>query len=231
MAKKPRSPSRRPGQSQDPDDAFLAKVLELTTWARKNRQTLIVAGVVAILLVVGGLYYWNLRVTEAREAAQELERLQQVVAMSEPQEGKAELRGFLERYGGTRFAHEARLSLAELHLLDGEVSDAIDVLDPSRRDLGDPVAVQGAYLLAIAYEEAGRWRDAEELYLELVDRVDLGFQRREALEGAARSRVERDDVDGALELYGQILDELEDDDPRRSRFELKMAELEARTQS
>ncbi len=227
MAKKPPSPSRKPGQSHEPDDAFLARVLELSTWARERTQLLVAAGVAVLLLALGVVYYVNLQITQTREAEQELERLQQVVAMAEPEEGKQELRNYLTRFGDTRFAHEARLTLAELHLHEGETEEAIDVLEPSRGALRDPVGIQAVFLLGTALEEAGRWNDAEVLYLDLADQVELRFQRKDALEGAARSRVEQEDALGAAELYRQILAELEQDDPRRARYEMRVAELEA----
>ncbi|NIP61093.1 MAG: hypothetical protein GWM92_21780, partial [Gemmatimonadetes bacterium] len=45
MTKKPTSPGRRKGRaSEDPEDAFIARTLELWAWAKQNRQVLVVAG-------------------------------------------------------------------------------------------------------------------------------------------------------------------------------------------
>ncbi len=230
MAKKSPRPSRKPGETHDPDDAFLARALEFTAWARERTQLLVAAGILLVLLAGGIVYYVNLQMQQAREAEQELEQLQQVILMSGPEEGKEQLRGFLDRFGGTRFAYEGRLTLAELHLQDDEVDEAIQVLEPVRGSLGEPVAIQGAFLLALAYEEQDRWGEAADLYLELADQVELSFQRKEALEGAARVSAEAENVEQALELYDRLLSELDADDPRRGRFEMRMAELEAQLQ-
>jgi len=225
MAKTPRP--RGSSAAESSDDAFLARVLEFTAWARSNTQVLIGLVAVLVMLVLGGVYYLNHRTNVRVQAVGQLEAIQQTMEMGQRDAARTELNQFLERFGGTRYAHEARMLLGQLALEGGDPQEAIRVLEPVGGALGDPVAQQAAFLLASAYEDAGRAEEAERLYLELARRVDLRFQVRDALAAAARIRTDQGNAAGAAELYRRILETLDADDQGRAVFEMRLAEVEA----
>ena len=227
MAQRHSTSGRHPREaSGQPDDVFVAKVFEASTWAQRHSQTLILIGVVLALLVGGAAYYVNYRGNLDRQAVLELERVQQTVGMGDLEGGKAQLAAFLERFGRTRHASEARLLLGQVYLASRQPEQAIQTLseDVSPRDALGPQAMN---LLARAYEEVGRFPDAEEQYLEIADAAPLAFQRREALADAARVRSHTGDHAGAAELYRQILEGLEEESvEERGLYELRLAEAE-----
>ncbi len=116
------------------DDAFVATVFEVSTWAQKNSQLLILAAVAVALLVGGAIYYASYRRNQDEQAIQALETVQQVVAFGLPEEAEVRLTEYLERYGGTRHAAEARMMLGQLHLKQGRTDQAITVLEEAKRD-------------------------------------------------------------------------------------------------
>jgi tetratricopeptide (TPR) repeat protein len=226
MAK--RHPTRRrivAEKPAEPDDAFVAGVFELSTWARMHSQLLILAGVALALLAGGVVYYATYRSALNRDAVTELERVQQI-AMFVPDQAEAELARYLQRFQGTRHAAEARLILGQLHLSLGRPQQAILVLEEGPRRARDPIGLQSRTLLGRAYEEVGRWQDAEAQYLSVADAAQLDFQRRDALADAARTRTRRGDHAGAAELYGRIVNALEEAHPDRARYEMRMAEAQ-----
>ncbi|MEQ9399374.1 MAG: tetratricopeptide repeat protein [Longimicrobiales bacterium] len=209
----------------DPDDVFIAKTLELSGWAKNNQQVITVLIVVAVLAVAGLVYYRNYSATLTQQAAQQLETIHQTVALQDREGAKADLGTFLQRFDGTPYAGEARMMLGELYLQTNEAQQALAVLEPMAASPREPLEFQAAALLGAAYEQEGRWADAEAVYLRIADRSDLDFQVRDALESAARIRARQGDTAGAATLYQRILDGLEEGDQVRGLYEMRLAEL------
>lgn len=228
MAKRHPS-SRRGGRSkeQEPDDVFIARLVELSTWAKANSQTLVLFGVVLAVIVGGIVYYVRFQRTLEDQALLQLEQLQQTAQVGEAAAARSEVSQFLERFGGTDAAGEARLLLASLHLQDGQYDQAIQVLNESGISPNEPLGVQLETLRAKALEAAGRQDEAEETYLRVADAAELEFQRVDALADAARVRASRDDHAGAAELYERILDDLDETHPERGIYEMRLAEMRA----
>lgn len=226
---------RQPGQGRtkrsqggEPDDIFIARVLELGKWAQANQQVMTVLGVLAVIAVAGVIYYGNYRRSLNEQAAQQIENVYQAVAIEDQQGARDQLITFLERFGGTVYEGEARLLLGELYLEAGQPQQALAVLEPLGSSPGEPIELQAAVLLGKAYEQDGRWQDAERVYLEVAEESQLEFQVVDALAAAARIRAEHEDPAGAAALYQRVLERLEEDDPTRGLFEMRIAELTAR---
>lgn len=225
-------PKRHPGQRKLPhdrheheDDVFIAKVLETMGWAKANQQLLTVLGVAVILGIAALLYYGNYRDAVTRQAANELEAIHQTAALGDTEGAKGQLVVFLERFGGTPYAGEARMLLGELYLSSGEPQQALAVLEPMAATPREPLELQAAALLGAAYEQEGRWSDATATYLTIADRSELDFQVRDALAAAARIRTMQGDTAGAVQLYERILSELDESAPTRGVYEMRLAEL------
>jgi predicted negative regulator of RcsB-dependent stress response len=225
---------RQPGQSRtkqsqgEPDDLFIARVLELGKWAQANQQVMTVLGVLAVIAVAGVIYYGNYRRSLDQQAAQSLESVHQSIAIQDEQGARDQLVTFLERYGSTAYEGEARLLLGDLYLRQGQPQQAEAVLEPIGARPRDPIELQAAMLLAKAYEEEEAWAQAEATYLRIADRSELSFQIEEALSSAARIRADQGNVAGAIQLYERARDRLEEGDPLRGHYEMRIAELEAR---
>ncbi len=227
MAQKhPRSRRTRKQSADDGEDAFIASILDFSNWAKGNQQVLTVAAVVAAILVAGGLYYNSYRSQLTNQATEQLETIYQSVAISDIEGAKVDLATFLDRFGGTPYEAEARLLLGELYLESGEPQQAMAVLEPLGSSPRAAIELQGAGLLAAAYEQEERWGEAEEAYLRIADRSELDFQIRDALAAAARIRAEHlDNPEGAVELYEEVLAELDENAPQRGLFEMRIQEI------
>lgn len=240
MAKKskhPRSSTRGGGKSGE--DAFIEWVLTAWEWAKRNSHTVSVGVVLLALGIAAALYYRSYRQDLHLQATQEFEQVQQLLGRGQPQAAQAELESFLERFGDTSFAVEARILLAQTQLQAGEPDEAVSTLQEAAGRLRDPIDIQAAFLLGTAYEQAERWDEAEALYLDLAEDAEMTFQVREALAAAARIRARRENYAGAAELYRQVLDTYEEgassDEAQeqvqgaqdRSLYRLRLAEMEA----
>ena len=222
----PRHPTaRRIHRDQTaPDDVFVARVIELSAWIKQHRRALTVAVVAIVLALATGVYYRNSRAAIASRATAELTGLRQVVASGNRAVAIQDLQTFIGRFGSTGAAAEARLLLGQLYLEDGNPEQAIQTLQSVANDLGHPLGASAAFLVGAAHEAANRSGDAERVYLRIADGAEYPFQRLDALDAAARIRLDRGDFAGAATLYDRLLGMLPEDAPERTIYEMRRAE-------
>jgi tetratricopeptide (TPR) repeat protein len=214
-------------QAAQPDDVFVERVLETSAWATQHARTLIIGAVVVVVLLVSVLWIRSSRAAERAAAATELTTLRQTALAGNPAVAIRDLQAYLDRFGDTPAGAEARLLLARAHLQAGQGQQAVDAIEAQARDLGDPLGPPAALLLGSAYESLNRWDDAEQTYLRIADAAPFEYQQIQALENAARIRIERGEPAGAVELYDRLMSELPETSPERSVYEMRKAEAEA----
>lgn len=224
--------TRHPGQrrvsserQELDDDVFVARILEAGNWLKSNQQTVVIALVVLVVAVASLFYYRGYRGTLNEQAANQLERIHQQTAVGDLDGARDELILYLDRFGKTPYAGEARMLLGELYLTASSPDQARAVLEPMARAPREPLELQAAALLAAAYEQEARWSDAEALYIRIADRSTLDFQIRDALASAARIRASQGNLAGAAELYRRILDGMDANAPDRGMWEMRLAEV------
>jgi predicted negative regulator of RcsB-dependent stress response len=223
---------RHPGQRRSAtehqeldDDAFVARILEINNWLKSNQQAVTIAVVAIVVAVAAVLYYRSYRASMTEQAANQLEEIHNSVALGDTEGAKNALVLYVERFGSTPYAGEARMLLGELYLSTNQPEQALAVLEPMAESPREPLELQAASLLGAAYEQQGRWADAEATYLRIADRSDLDFQVRDALAAAARIRTAQGNPGGAAELYRRILDGLDENAPGRGVWQMRLAEL------
>jgi len=215
-------------EKKEPEDAFIEKVVEVSNWAKKNNQALVIAGVAVVILVAGAMYVRRVRENRIEQAVAQLEQVQQSVAYGDREAAKASLNQYLATFEGTPYALEARLVLGQVYLQDSDPEAAVETLAPAVREMDSaPVGLQAAFLLAAAYEDMGRADEAERTYLRIANTADMTFQIREALANAARIRSTQGNYAGAVELYEDVLRDMDQNDQERSYWEMKLEEAAA----
>jgi predicted negative regulator of RcsB-dependent stress response len=212
-------------KDHDPEDAFIAWVLEWTQWSQAHRQFLVLVGVLLVIAAGAGLYYRSYEKSLNQEAAQSMEQVQESMSLNDRQGAQSKLVTFLQRFNGTAYAGEARLLLGQIYLEANQPQQAEAVLKPIGESPKTPIGLQAAALLGAAYEQEKRWDDAEQVYLRIADRSKLDFEVREALDDAARIRVQQGDTSGAVDLYKRILASLDPTDPNRNVYQMRIEEL------
>jgi tetratricopeptide (TPR) repeat protein len=221
-----RHPSARRVHRQDeaPDDAFVAGVLETSAWAKQHQRTLIIAAIATAVIVVGTVLWLSNRSATRAAAAEELTRVRAVAMTGNATLAIRDLEAFLARFGGTPSAPEARLLLARSYLQEGQPQRAIEVVQPLVRRVGDDMGANAAFLTAAAHESMQQPQQAEELYLRVADSGRFLFHRQEALDNAARLRIQRGDPAGAAQLYRRAVDMTPETNPDRQVLELRLGE-------
>lgn len=221
-----RHPTARRVHRQDsaPDDVFVAGVLETSAWAKQNSRMLVIGGIVAAVVILGTIFFITNRRSQTAQAASQLTQVRAVALSGNNQLAIRELEQFLSNYGGTPSGDEARLMLGSAYLQAGQAQQAQEVVQPVADDLGSGLGVNAAMLLASTYEAAQEPHRAEEVYLEVAEDARFLFQRQDALDNAARIRLQRGDAAGAAELYQRLLDITPESNTERPIFELRLGE-------
>lgn len=224
-----RHPSGRRVHRQDaaPDDVFVAGVLETGVWAKQHQRTLIIAGITLAVAVTALVLWLNHRSNLREQAAVELTQVRAGAMAGTPELAIRDLEQYLATYGGTPSGAEARLMLGRLYLEVGRAQDAIDVVRPAARNVGTDMGVNATFLVAAAHEVAGEPHRAEEVYMRVGNGGRFLFQRQEALDHAARLRLQRGDVAGAVQLYERLVDMTPATSQDRQIFELRLGEARA----
>jgi tetratricopeptide (TPR) repeat protein len=209
------------------DDAFVAGVLETTAWAKTHSRKLIAgaAGVAAVAIVL--FVFFTTRAAKREQAAVQLGAARAAAMSGDNAAAIQSLERFVSRFGGTPAEAEARLLLARGYLQQGQAPRAINTLRGPARDLDNIMGVNAAFLLAASHETAQEYQRAEEVYLRIADRAQFLYQKQEALDNAARLRLEQGNAPGAVQLYERILSLTPANDGSRQIFELRAGEARA----
>jgi predicted negative regulator of RcsB-dependent stress response len=220
--------ARRLHQQSSSDDQLTERLLQGFVWIKKNLRLVITGGTVLLIVVLATIYSVNMRQARLAEAALRLNEVRQTALSGNNALAIRDLETFISRFSGTTSAEEARLLMAQISLEEGEPEGAIEVLIPLARKAGTHLGTPAAFLLAAAYDQNGDVAAAERTYLQIVEEAPLGYQRREALEQAARIRVDKGDAASAVELYQRLVQMTQENSPERSFAEMRLAEVSAR---
>ena len=227
MTTRPPAARRPQTTSAGPDDAVIGSLYEASAWTKKNSRTVVIALIVIAIAAFAAIYYMNYRGQMAARAATELIEVRQTVATGDIPAAVTALDNYVERFGDTPSGAEARLLLAQVQLAAGNAAQAADAVRPVA-DSNDPLlATSAGLLLAGALETSGQAEQAEQAYLRVAEDAEMEFQRREALEDAARIRVQRGDTAGAVELYDRLIAMVEEGTPERDVYQMRRAEITA----
>jgi predicted negative regulator of RcsB-dependent stress response len=224
-----RHPTARRVHREDsaPDDVFVAGVLETSAWAKQHQRSLIIAGITLAVAIAALVLWLNHRSSLRERAAVELSQVRAGVMAGNPELAIRDLEQFLATYGGTPSGAEARLMLGRAYLDVGRTQDAIDIVRPTARKVGTDMGANATFLLAAAHEAAREPHRAEEAYLRVGNSGRFLFQRQEALDHAARIRLQRGDIAGAIQLYERLISMTPEADQDRQIFELRLGEARA----
>ena len=218
--------SSRVHREAEVEDAFVARVVEYSEWARRNTRIVIIAAVLLFIAVAALLYWRNYQQQMDASATSQLTEIQQTVASGNTALAVQDLEAYLANFSGTDAAGEARLMLAQIYLDEGRYREALETVEPIAGDLDGPMGTAAAFLRAGAHEGLDQHGQAEQVYLSIADGAPMEFQQQRALSDAARIRMDQGNASGAAELYRRLVSAVGEDHPERGLFEMRLAEAE-----
>ena len=211
------------------EDRVMEGVVTAVTWAERNRRLVTLGTVALVALVMAGWAYVDYRGKMSERAAVRLDEIRMTSSAGAPSpQVQADLSEFIGQFGGTPFAGEARLYLAQLQLRENNLEGAIRTLEPAA-DLstGTPVAFRAASSIAAAEEMAGRPDEAIQWHERIASSAQFDFQRFDAIGEQARIHAQEGRLDRSADLYRQLL---ESDEPagqdQASLWAIRLGEVE-----
>lgn len=225
MATSTAARSRQPHSALDSEDALSLRAAELAAWAKRNVRLVIGVAAVALVLVTA-LVLWRMNQSAtSAEAAARLLALRQNPATATAA-GTSELQAFVQEYGGTREAEEARLMLAEARLRAGEPAQAAAALEPLAGS-GSPLAAQAAMMMGSAHAEAGDREAAVAAFERAAEAFEARYQKFEALGQAALMHEQAGDYPAAVAVYERMLADADEDSMQQSVLQMRLTEARA----
>lgn len=221
---------RRANREAEAEDAFVARVLEIVAWARAHARILTL-GVIAVgVIAAGSLYFVNHRSTQNAQAEVRLTEIRQTAAVNTAL-AISDLEAFVAQFGATSAGNDARILLASLYLESDRAQQAADILSSLAGNVRTTHGTSAAFLLAAAHEALGQPGQAEAVYLRIGEQARFDFERREALDNAARIRLDGGNAAGAAELYQRLVDGSPEGSPERAFYEMRSAEAKVLAES
>lgn len=230
MTKKPSS-SRVRRDDDVPDDAFVGTIERIIAWGQENTRQVTIGS--AVILVIAAVAAWMIiqqRSLEANAQAR-LAQVQQTVASGNAQLAIRDLESYLDTFGSTDVADQARLTLADLLTTHAQPQQAIDALADLPRRIDAPFGLPAARLEAAALEQMGRYDDAISAYDRIAANARFPYQRREALADAARLQLQYGSPEQAVDHLQRAVDTFEEGEAGRGYFEMWLAEARAQARA
>jgi predicted negative regulator of RcsB-dependent stress response len=204
------------------EDAILVFLETAAAWARVHTRV-VISVLVAIGLLVGGVFYYrSYRQSLRAAAAIELNQLRGTLT---PADAIPRLTGFIARFEGTPSAVEGRLLLARLQLRTEEPRAAIQTLDPILSEPTDrPTGYAVAILLAESYKEVGEPDRSLAKLDEIIRDAYVPYQRHRALAERGRLLAELGRLEEAAATYERLTEE---EGATDDLYRVRLGEIEA----
>ena len=195
----------RPRPVVDDSDALMRTI----AWIKAHRQLSL--GAVAILVVVGGLVWWNSLSTRQSEqnAGRDLVSARLAVESRNFPVASSELSRIIANRSGTHAAQEANLLLAQVRLAQGQNQTAIELLRRFAPGASRDFRAQAYGLLGAAYENVAHPREAADAYQQAAAAAQMPFLRAQFLSDAGRAWTAAGDTAKAVAAYQEIVTRLD----------------------
>lgn len=214
-----------------PDDKFVAGVLETSVWAKTHGRTLLIGGGITAFVLIAATLFLMSRSGKVDRANTALTQARATAMSGNSQLAVRDLEQFVRNFGGTKAGPEGRLLLGKAYLDMDSSAKAIAAVEPLADDLKSDPGVNAAMLMAAAHEAANQSEQAEAILLRVGEDGRFLFQRQEALDQAARIRMQRNDAAGAVELYEKLLGITPETNQEWPVYQLRIGEARAMAQS
>ncbi len=216
---------KRLSKTQLKRDRFVERTFDWAHWAETHRREMVGAAVALVVLVAGFFVYRNVSRSAEDEAARDYLMARQAYFAGNYQLAVSDLQGYLDRHGGTPYADDALLFLAESQLQAGQPAEAVASLEQLLDEHGDsPLADNARRLLGAAYGQAGQLDRAVEVYREAIESAAFDEQRVQLRASLAQLYASQSRKAEAVEEYRAIV-ELAPEGPAADEARREIAEL------
>lgn len=214
----------------DTEDRVMETVARVSRWMQENRRVTTLALVAVVAAVAAGFVYLNYRSDLRERAAVRLDEIRLSSRNMTPAQLRTQLTTYVDQFGSTHQADEARLLLAEMQLDQDSVARAVQLLQPVVDLDAHPIGYNAGWMMAVAEEQRGDPEAAARWYERLADAARHDYQRRRARAARARLYEYAGDYAAAEEILADLA--AEDDGVDDADFYgVQLGEVRARTET
>lgn len=225
-------PSKGGPGPADREDAFIRALNRFIAWAQENTGTVMAIAIV-LAVALGGAFYWNsYRQNLEERASADFATLQTRIVQGAGLAVTDSLQAFLDRFGGTQAAREARILLSRQQLEQDQASRAAESIRPvvSSHAPDTPTGLAARRLLAEAQVGAGDTAAALATLEELAGNARFRFQRHEAAADRASLLADRGRLEEARDVYRRLAEEASGTEAG-DVYAVRLGEIEGRIDS
>lgn len=208
------------------EDRIMQKIAQATAWVQQNSRVATLAALLLVGAVAAVLVYMDYRSDLEAQAAVRLDEIRMGMRGTPPAQIRAQLGSYVDQFGSTGTADQARILLAEMELERDSAQAAIRLLEPVIDLDGGPVGYNAGWLRAVAEEQRGDREAAAEWYERLADAAPHDYQRHRALAARARLHEYAGEYGPAEEIYADLA--AEEDAAQSTFYAVKLGEVRAR---
>ena len=208
------------------EDRIMQKIAQATAWAQQNSRVATLSALLLVGAVGAVLVYMDYRSDLETQAAVRLDEIRMGMRGTPPAQIRAQLGSYVDQFGSTETADQARILLAEMELERDSADAAIRLLEPVIDLDGGPVGYNAGWLRAVAEEQRGDREAAAEWYERLADEAPHEYQRHRALAARARLHEYAGEYGPAEEIYAELANA--EDAAQSTFYAVKLGEVRAR---
>lgn len=214
----------------DTHDRVMERVARASVWVQENNRIATLALIALVAAIGAGFVYANYRSDLRQRAAVRLDEIRLSSRNTTPAQLRAQLGTYVEQFGSTRQADEARLLLAEMELDQDSVARAVSLLQPVVDLDHHPIGYNAGWMMAAAEEQRGDHEAAARWYDRLAEAARHDYQRRRARAARARLYEYAGDYAAAEEIYADLAAQDEAGDGAES-YGIRLGEVRARAEA
>jgi tetratricopeptide (TPR) repeat protein len=203
----------------------------LGLWAQTHIRQIAIASILVVAVGVG-VYLWR----QTREAREQNAMRSMAEAAGAMQQGNIplatrNLEQLVQRFDGTRAAHEGRLILAQLLFDQGRYQEGISRIEPLEKSKEAYTAATAMNLAGAGYEQLGQFDKAAAEYQKAADEARFPNDRATYLANAARAYTSAGNLAEARKIWARLADDPDAPPGTAGEARVRLGELEAKPQS
>ncbi len=219
---------RRLSKKQLKQDKFVSTTFEMAQFAKEHARNVIIGAIVAVVLLIAGIYYLQYRSQSEARAATTLMNGRIAYEAGNYQLAITDLGLFRDDLSDTKYGDEGMIILADSYFQVGDYDNSRYVLErfADRYEDNSPLSSKAYHLLGCTLENIGEFDGAATAYLGAAKCARFDYERVKMHMDAARAFNLAGRRDRAAEEYRLILKEFPDV-PESSQATLLLSEIEA----
>ena len=198
---------KRLSKKQLKGDRFVERTFDWAHWMETHR-TQAIAALVGLALIVAGVFVWRQMARSAEGTASvEYALARQAYFAGNWQLAASDLQGFLSRQGGSSYADDARIFLADAYYQGGQYQQAAEEVDRFLDEHGDsPFAENARQLQAASYQQMAQFPQAIAVYERALETAETDVAKIAYRSAMARIYEAQGNAEAAANQYRAIVE-------------------------